>query len=613
MHPNLTPFTVQTPEDLLAKEAMDLFVEMPETKTLSDRKHTFVHGPRGSGKSMNFRWLMPDVQLLKHGDAPSLAKLPFFSAHFGVKVTGLGQLEMTKLKGDARLIILGEHQLVLHLLVALFKSFASSILLVKLSVKEQQEYINFFRDQFVKIIDQGDAGFSGDKFITTDSINEVTDNAVKWLDLLASQVHRYFIRQVLQPQTNLPWNDPIYDYNGTLEPMVTELCKLSFACKGAVYFFVDDADYLTSEQTSILNSFISRRRFENICFKVGTQLSYKHYVSVDGRRIEAPHDFTEIRLDIPQTGDRKKRYIELLSSVIKKRLYSFGSNVLPPIFFPEDAKQVEQIKKISQELKELHKDDIKEYQAGDAAYRLARPEYMRLLGGASKQSQRYSYSGFDQLAHISSGVIRNFLEPASKMYNEQIRTCVEGETPVFISPSIQDAVMRAESDEFKGNLLAGFRANLQVLFAETEREYQIQLASRLERLIDCIGAAFHAQLMNKDKSERRVFSFALSDYPNRILKDTLELGVKEGVLIHHYIGKKDGFGKTDLYILSRRLAPAFKLDPNGFSGYLFFCSDVLERAIQNPSRFSDDLRKRGLDLDNMEVKQLALEFNGEQE
>lgn len=608
-----TPFTVQTPEDLSAAEAVELFVEMPETKTLSDRKHTFVHGPRGSGKSMNFRWLMPDVQMLKKGKGSRLADLPFFAAHFGVKVTGLGQLEMTKMRGDARLVILGEHQLVIYLLAAFIQSFAKSSTLMTMPPQEEQECVEFFKKKYINILNQGDTEFSQDRFSTAANLQDVLHEAISWLDEMASKVRRHFARQSLQPQVALPWNEPIFDYSNTLEAVTTEFRKLGCACKGPVYFFVDDADYLSTEQTSVLNSFISRRRFENICFKVGTQLSYKHYVSIDGRRIETPHDFTEIRLDIPQTGDRKKRYIDLLSSVIQKRLHSFGIKVLPADFFPEDQKQTERIREIAKDLKEKHKDDAREYRAGDMAYRLARPEYMRLLGGMSKQSHQYSYSGFDQLAHISSGVIRNFLEPASKMYNEQIRLCPEFELPSSINPSIQNAIIREESDEFKGNLLAGFRANLQILFAESEREYQVQIATKLERLVECIGAAFHAQLMNKSKSERRVFSFALSDYPSKSLKETLELGIREGVLLHHYIGKKDGFGKTDLYILSRRLAPTFKLDPNGFSGYLFFCSDVLERAIQDPAGFSNDLRRRGLDLENMEVKQLALEFGGEQE
>lgn len=613
MRTSSTPFTVQTPEDLSATEAFELFVETPESKTLSDPKHTFLHGPRGSGKSMNFRWLMPDVQLLDKGAGAKLADLPFFAAHFGVKVTGLGQLEMSKLRGDARLTILGEHQLVLHMLAAILKSLSNAISIIPLDVNEQQECITLFRDKFVKILNQGDVSFSTGKFTSVTNVGNAVQEAIDWIDALATQVQRYFTRQVINLHNNLPWSDPIYDYSTALEPIVNLLRQLNFMCKGPVYLFVDDADYLTSEQTSVLNSFISRRRVDNICFKVGTQLSYKHYVAIDGRRIESPHDFSEIRLDIPQTGDRKKRYHEILSSVIKKRLMSYQISISPLDYFPEDDKQIEAIKKIAHRLKDIHRDDVREYRGGDMAYRLARPEYMRGLGGISKQSQRYSYSGFEQLAHISSGVIRNFLEPASKMFNEQLDGCQAGTYPSSISPTIQDKVIREESDDFKGNLLAGFRASLPVLFMESERDYQSQLASKLERLVDCLGAAFHAQLMNSEKSERRVFSFALSDYPSRNLKETLELGVKEGVLLHHYIGKKDGFGKTDLYILSRRLAPAFKLDPNGFSGYLFFRSEVLERAADNPITFSDELRRRGLDLDNMEVKQLALEFEEEQE
>lgn len=613
MRTNSTPFTYQTPEDLSAKEAVDLFVHTPESQTLSDSKHTFVHGPRGCGKSMNFRWLMPDVQLLGKGDGAKLSDLPFFAANFGVKVTGLGQLEMSKLKGDARLIILGEHQLVLHMLVAILKSFASSISVITLDTNEQHECISFFQNQFEKILNQGEVNFSNGRFSSIANVSDAVQEATNRVDSLATQVKRYFVRQSMQMHNNIPWSDPIYDYSTTLEPIVGSLRQLSFMCKGPFYLFVDDADYLTFEQTSVLNSFISRRRFNEICFKVGTQLSYKHYVAVDGRRIEPPHDFSEIRLDIPQTGDRKKSYHDLLSSIIQKRLRNYHIDVSPSDYFPEDGKQVEEIKKIADVLRDAHQDDAREYRAGDMAYRLARPDYMRSLSGTSKQSYRYSYSGFEQLVHISSGVIRNFLEPASKMFNEQLDDCLAGTYPLSISPFIQNKVIREESDDFKGNLLAGFRASLSVLFVETDRDYQSQLASKLEKLVDCIGAAFHAQLMNPKKSERRVFSFALSDYPSKILKDTLDLGIKEGVLLHHYIGKKNGFGKTDLYILSRRLAPAFKLDPNGFSGYLFFRSAVLEQAMDDPSRFSDELRRRDWDLDNMEVTQLALEFERESE
>ena len=61
------PFSVQTPEDISAKEAYDLFVDVfTDFYQIPNQGHTFVHGPRGSGKSMMFRYMMPDCQALKN-------------------------------------------------------------------------------------------------------------------------------------------------------------------------------------------------------------------------------------------------------------------------------------------------------------------------------------------------------------------------------------------------------------------------------------------------------------------------------------------------------------------------------------------------------------------
>ena len=50
------------------------------------------------------------------------------------------------------------------------------------------------------------------------------------------------------------------------------------------------------------------------------------------------------------------------------------------------------------------------------------------------------------------------------------------------------------------------------------------------------------------------------------------------------IGTKEGRWRTRRYIMTRRLAPHFKLDPMGFSGYLFVTSELLDLAISNPKQ-----------------------------
>ena len=55
------PFTVKTPEGLAAAEAASLFVDVfTDFYKIRDPGHAMLNGPRGSGKSMMFRYLEPD-------------------------------------------------------------------------------------------------------------------------------------------------------------------------------------------------------------------------------------------------------------------------------------------------------------------------------------------------------------------------------------------------------------------------------------------------------------------------------------------------------------------------------------------------------------------------
>src|SRR4051812_36678096 len=76
--PPENPFAVKTPEDISAEEALSLFVDVfTDFHKVRDPGHCIVNGPRGCGKSMMFRYLLPDCQKL--ASSSTLADLPFFS------------------------------------------------------------------------------------------------------------------------------------------------------------------------------------------------------------------------------------------------------------------------------------------------------------------------------------------------------------------------------------------------------------------------------------------------------------------------------------------------------------------------------------------------------
>lgn len=59
------PFVVESPEKLSPQQIVDLFVkEYTRLETVRQRRHTFIWGSRGSGKSMMLRYLEPQCQAL---------------------------------------------------------------------------------------------------------------------------------------------------------------------------------------------------------------------------------------------------------------------------------------------------------------------------------------------------------------------------------------------------------------------------------------------------------------------------------------------------------------------------------------------------------------------
>jgi hypothetical protein len=92
----------------------------------------------------------------------------------------------------------------------------------------------------------------------------------------------------------------------------------------------------------------------------------------------------------------------------------------------------------------------------------------------------------------------------------------------------------------------------------------------------------------------------LSEETERILT----LGVNYAYLHRSTIGRKErGYGRTWLYVLNRRLAPIWRLDPNSFAGYLFIQNKYLAEAMENPKSILRRLdSKTDVDNDNSSVQ-----------
>jgi hypothetical protein len=579
METQANPFAVKTPETLTPAEIVELFVPYPEFAYLQDTGHQFLHGHRGSGKSMMLKMMEPECQSLLAKTC--IEDLPYFGTYLSIKTTEINQPEFERLEQETGGFVLSEHVLATKVLSGLIAStgrFVISRMPKDTTFDSVREFV--LRD-FAPRLEM--CGWTADRLKDLGSISDASEA----FNLLAQEIDRLhaetirYVKSRAFVSTPLPYTGALLGFQDAILPIVRSLQRRGLIPSCPVYILIDDADNLTEQQTRVLNTWVSYRSTDVISLKISTQLSYKTTSTSGGTVIEAPHDFSEIYFTSVRTGSVRDGYPDLVADIVGRRLRKSG---LPETqardFFPPDEVQEAAVRLIAKELKSAWAAKAGGgYRASDDAYRLARPEYIRRLGGQSKQSATYKYAGFEQLVHVSSGIIRFFLDTAARMFAEELKKS-GGEKISRISPVIQDAEIRRQSNDL-------FLGSFEQLQNEMQRSGAAAVGEvkQLRNLIEGIGFLFHARLMDENASERRVFSFYLSDQPNDCLQRLLSLGVRYGYLYKDSITRKEGRGRVVLYVLTRRLAPAFRLDPSGFSHHLSVTGDYLLGLSENPRTY----------------------------
>jgi len=596
------PFQITTPEDLTAEETVSLFVDVfTDFQKIIDPGHVFLIGPRGAGKSMMFRYLQPDCQCLAKDC--TLAELPFLGVYIPLKNTNFALAELKRLEHRHASDILNEHILTTHFCVKIFETLAKADRYPVNDVNTSHVR-KFYYDTFLPAFRKATSSDSDYRLEDTLSAADIFSKASSMVEILYDQALSY-AKKLAFRQDLMPYDGSLCDYVGFLVPILSGLSDIPGFPGGTIYLLIDDAHWLTKTQARILNSWVATRTSRKVSLKISTQYNYKTYYTSTGATIDTPHDYSEIDMTAIYTGSTKSKYRERIANIVRKRLESFGIiNITADQFFPEDDKQEIEIHRIAEEYKKKHDEgEGTGYYRSDDAQRYARPDFIKSLAGQKKASSTYSYAGFNQLVHLSSGIVRHFIHPAHLMYakakSQSPETVIK-----YIPPSIQDEIVREEANSF--------------LFSDLEKVEKEghddapprEDIMRLSNLIQGLGGLFR-QILLSDRSERRVFSIAFSGAPSHTVDYILKLGVQLGYFHRSTIGRKDSRsgGRTMLYVLNRRLAPIWNLDPTGFAGYLFVTNKLIDEAMKQPLSLLRRLVKEGIPKDT-KIVQLEL-FNEE--
>ncbi|MFP5514660.1 MAG: hypothetical protein ACLGJC_16455 [Alphaproteobacteria bacterium] len=581
------PFAVFTPEGLTADRVIAIFsTEMPGLGNIENAGHAFVIGTRGSGKSILFRYLEPDCQRIITKKA--LHELPFLSLYVSFRETQAQISELARFEDRHGEVFFNEHLLVLaigaQVVLRLLRN--NDVAADELSPAARE-----LHDDLTVLL-------GGDVTGTALNVGEALKAMASRLQSAYRKAIQYVRRHGFTSET-LTYTGELYGFDDLLLPLVDFLREaLRVAETSPILLLLDDADSLTETQTRIVNSWVARRLSSRCSLKIAAQITaYKTMVTVYNTRIEAPHDYQEINLSDATSRASEKAYRSRIAAIVQRRLNTVGIVKSADKYFPEDNRQRIAIEREERRLTaEWEAGNGRGYRARDDAYRYARPNYIAKLGGDRKSRNTYSYSGFDQLVHISSGVTRFFLEAAADMYAQSVALAPLGNKEVHaIEPRVQNEVVREHANR-------QMIVDLKDLARDVERlKGDPQQAVQLSNLIKGLGSLFESALIDTDAAERKLFSFALTEEPTREIEEVLRLGVRYGYLFQGVIGRKEGTGRAPLYILSRRLAPLFNLDPMGFSGYKFLTNDRIEQLMNDPDSARLSLRRHRSRKDDNQI------------
>lgn len=573
---SLNPFLVMSPESLSAQEACDLYVDVfPEFSQVRDAGNTIITGARGVGKSMIFRCMLPDV--LMHKNNSRFSEIDFVAFHIRIKNTQLRITDMLRALNEISSYFFNEHIFVLYILQSILDSLSKIKSICSLGT-EMEKYKKFYDEYFKE----------GLELCGCEEVPE--------FDMAASNVFEkmlVYIKRLYQNAFQYVLNQsPILDRGSAagntvlrqwvsfslfLRPFLVGLRTLPGFPDKDIYLLIDDADNLSLIQTKILNTWIAMRTQPTVSIKVSTQLyKYKTYSSIGDLPIESPHDYQEINVT-ERYARRWGEYRDGLRSIVERRLKLRGMETTVYDFFPQCAVQEEEINR------RIH--------AG-ISEKVARVDYMRDLA-KKKNPAAYRYAGFDQLARLSSGVVRYFLDGAAMMYDRMLQNLQDGADRIsvgnvcFISHDIQNSTIRKISSTM---MLLQFQ-KMETIGNAPAKEDSGTLA-KLQNLIFSMGETFRRILVSDRQAERRVLSIGLKDIPDSEVKEVLRLGVQVGFLQMDAIGNKACAGKTWMYTLNRMLVPHFDLDPSTVAGCVFVTNEMLKNAFSRKIDFcptNDDL------------------------
>ena len=559
-------------DELIAEYYIDDF---NYSRFIQSRRNVFLVGERGSGKTMALlfnRWRLQKLLAERTGREPSLTTI-------GVYIpcnTPLTHKTEYQLLDQFRATVLSEHFLVLSMTYGLAETLSDIPNVLEGAVEESLRQ---------------EASFVLGADLPRD---------VSFFDAVMQFIQRELLntQRALNRGVSAAFYDNTFSFASVFVPLVN-LCSRRVPRLAEAHFLLmlDDAHTLNQHQVRALNSWIAYRDHSLFSFKVAVAKVDNHNkLTSSGGSILEGHDYTEVDLEASYQNPNSSFY-QLARTLMVRRLQKIGVEAPPEEFFPVNRKMEADLNKSAEIVREEARLKFGETKrqakaVTDFVYKYTRAHYFK---SRSPRANRPPYSGFETLVFLSTGVIRNLLEPCFWMYDQAISELGGGVDEKgrgriqAIEPRIQTDVILERSKRVWEWLEKGIANDIQGCSLEDGR--------RAFQLMDALAVLFRQRLA-ESRSEPCAVSFTISGQDDENagkLMQVIEV-LRRGQLLYLRSGPAKDKGQRETYYMPNKfLWPIRGLDPHGQHARVSIPASVLWKAANEGKmelRSDDDQQKR---------------------
>lgn len=540
-HVDMNPFAYEQANILSPEQVYDYYIEdYNYSRFIRSKRNVFLEGERGTGKTMALRYNSVPVQVRRSKKDGVTMDMSVLCIHVPCN-TPLTHRREHELMLDFPAAVLSEHLFV----CSIMHHLATDLETIEKPFQPGEEEKLISELAFVMRVEFPSSRglLEGLRMIFERDANEAQDA---------------LNRGNFDPTDRRAWT-----FSSALLPVALAIRKSKLFSDTHFAIMIDDAQDLNKHQIKSLNSWIAFRDNSVFSFKVTTtKVDRPSLATASGGTILEGHDFSRIDMEMPYQNPNAS-FGKLAEKIVSRRLLSISDKLSPDLFFPLnpqmkadlDVARMQAAEKIKAEAPDATPKQIQDY-----VYKFARANYFR---NRAATANRPPYSGFELLVHMSTGVIRNLLEPCFWMYD---RVVSEGSgtsnraEPIVVSsipPDIQSEVVLERSKRkwltIKNDLV------------QSVEGCSHEDANKVYQLFDQLAVLFRERLL-RDISEPRAVTFSISDKKHEEYAQLMRILniARKGQLLYVYFSSAKELGRREMYyVMNRILLPDRGLDPQG--------------------------------------------------